>query len=50
MSEKTCRLLGNFRFYHRPGRLACSNPTSCAQVSKRLVTYIGEALLVLSPY
>ena len=30
-------------------RLARSNPTSCAQVSKRLVAYI-EALLVLSPY
>jgi hypothetical protein len=30
-------------------RLACSNPTSCAQVSKLLVSYI-EALLVLSPY
>jgi hypothetical protein len=30
-------------------RLAHSNPTSCAQVSKRLVAYI-KALLVLSPY
>ena len=30
-------------------RLAHSNHTSCAQVSKRLVAYI-EALLVLSPY
>jgi hypothetical protein len=30
-------------------RLAHSNPTFCAQVSKRLVAYI-EALLVLSPY
>jgi hypothetical protein len=30
-------------------RLASSDPTSCAQVSKRLVAYI-KALLVLSPY
>jgi hypothetical protein len=29
--------------------LVSSNPTSCAQVSKRLVAYI-KALLVLSPY
>ena len=30
-------------------QLACSNPTSCEQVSKHLVVYI-IALIVLSPY
>jgi hypothetical protein len=44
-----CRRCAASGELHQIWWFARSNPTSCAQVSKRLVSYV-EGLLVLSPY